>query len=185
MGLRIAFWRVSACASPRRQGRAYAHMARVKLACARPHGTCFRASPPAVKRRVGCAGTLMASNIAHRRCRRAPHRSQGAPRVMRRLARRSLSSRGREDEAQASHHPRRVGVPGSMRRAPLFRTRLTRCLAPRQNCIKYAVICIMIRPLGVDPRMVAQVFSLYRTLRQGACSRRVDARYIAMFYIAY
>ena len=43
----------------------------------------------------------------------------------------------------------------------------------------------MIRPLRVDSRMAAQAFSLYRTLRQGVCSRRADARYIAMFYIAY
>ena len=57
-------------------------MARVKLSVrARPHGTCFRASPPAAKRsRRVCERTLMASNIVPRRCSCAPHRSQGAPR---------------------------------------------------------------------------------------------------------
>ena len=86
MGLRIAFWRASACASPRCQGRAYASWRASSLACARAlMARVFAHHPLPRSGRVGCAGTLMASNIVPRRCRRAPHRSQGAPRVMRRL----------------------------------------------------------------------------------------------------
>lgn len=81
MGLRIAFWRVSACASPRCQGRTYASWRASGLACVRAlMARVFAHHPLPRSGRVGCAGTLMASNIVPRRCRRAPHRSQGAPR---------------------------------------------------------------------------------------------------------
>lgn len=98
-------------------------MARVELSVhARPHGTCFRASPPAAKRSRRVCGD--AHGIKHR------------PQTM-------------QLRASSTRDPSVRGGPGSMRRVSLFRTRLARCLAPRRNCIKYAVICIMIRPLRV------------------------------------
>lgn len=81
MGLRIAFRRASACASPRCQGRAYASWRASSLACVRAlMAYVFAHHPLPRSGRVGCAGTLMASNIVPRRCSCAPHRSQGAPR---------------------------------------------------------------------------------------------------------
>ncbi len=125
-------------------------MARVELSVrARPHGTCFRASPPAAKRpcRV-CERMLMA--LQHRpqtmqtRASSIPGRTKGS-----RRSRDGPCLRVGAKVRRECLDPLVRGGPGSMRRVSLFRTRLARCLAPRRNCIKYAVICIMIRPLRV------------------------------------
>lgn len=124
-------------------------MVRVELSVRRrPHGTCFRASPPAAKRPCRVCGD--AHGIKHRpqtmqtRASSIPGRAKGEVRL-----RDGPYLRVGAKMRRRRTSPLARGGPGSMRRAPLFCTRLARCLAPRRNCIKYAVICIMIRPLRV------------------------------------